>query len=97
MQGNDFTQSVMYRRGVTCFSCHDVHGTGNDADTIKPARDLFCPRCHTAVVLVDDEHCPMTEPGSLTSHPCKMSTIRPQRGDTSDQAEARASSTDPDL
>ena len=27
MQGNDFVQSVMYRRGVTCFSCHDVHGT----------------------------------------------------------------------
>ena len=29
MQGNDFVQSVMYRRGVTCFSCHDVHGTAN--------------------------------------------------------------------
>ncbi len=29
MQGNDFAQSVMYRRGVTCFSCHDVHGTDN--------------------------------------------------------------------
>ena len=27
MQGNDFVQSVMYTRGVTCFSCHDVHGT----------------------------------------------------------------------
>jgi predicted CXXCH cytochrome family protein len=45
MQGNDFTQSVMYRRGVTCFSCHDVHGTANDADTLKPARDL-CLTCH---------------------------------------------------
>lgn len=45
MQGNDFVQSVMYRRGVTCFSCHDVHGTGNNADTLKPARDL-CTTCH---------------------------------------------------
>ena len=27
MQGNDFVQSVMYTHGVTCFSCHDVHGT----------------------------------------------------------------------
>ena len=27
MQGNDFVQSLMYTRGVTCFSCHDVHGT----------------------------------------------------------------------
>jgi len=45
MQGNDFVQSVMYRRGVTCFSCHDVHGTANNADTIAPAKDL-CLNCH---------------------------------------------------
>lgn len=24
MQGNDFVQSLMYRRGVTCSSCHDA-------------------------------------------------------------------------
>jgi predicted CXXCH cytochrome family protein len=45
MQGNDFVQSVMYRRGVTCFSCHDVHGTSNNADTLKPARAI-CLTCH---------------------------------------------------
>jgi len=45
MQGNDFVQSQMYKRGVTCFSCHDVHGTPNNADLIKPARDL-CFTCH---------------------------------------------------
>ena len=38
MQGNDFVQSLMYTRGVTCFSCHDVHGTANNADLIKPAQ-----------------------------------------------------------
>src|SRR6516162_8318907 len=27
MQGNDFVQSQMYKRGVACWSCHDVHGT----------------------------------------------------------------------
>jgi predicted CXXCH cytochrome family protein len=45
MQGNDFVQSVMYKRGITCFSCHDVHGTGNNADLIKPAGQL-CLTCH---------------------------------------------------
>ncbi len=45
MQGNDFAQSVMYTRGVTCFSCHDVHGTENNADLIKPAQ-VLCLTCH---------------------------------------------------
>jgi predicted CXXCH cytochrome family protein len=45
MQGNDFVQSVMYKRGVTCFSCHDVHGTGNNADLLKPAGQI-CLTCH---------------------------------------------------
>jgi predicted CXXCH cytochrome family protein len=45
MQGNDFVQSVMYRRGVTCFSCHDTHGTENYAQLRKPA-DQLCLDCH---------------------------------------------------
>jgi predicted CXXCH cytochrome family protein len=45
MQGNDFVQSVMYRRGVTCFSCHDAHGTDNYAQLRKPA-DKLCLDCH---------------------------------------------------
>jgi predicted CXXCH cytochrome family protein len=45
MQGNDFVQSVMYRRGITCFSCHDAHGTRNYAQLRKPA-DKICLDCH---------------------------------------------------
>jgi len=45
MQGNDFIQSVMYRRGITCFSCHDVHGTDNYAQLRKPG-DQICLDCH---------------------------------------------------
>jgi predicted CXXCH cytochrome family protein len=45
MQGNDFVQSLMYTRGVSCFSCHDVHGTKNDAVLWKPAKDI-CFDCH---------------------------------------------------
>ena len=46
MQGNDFSQSVMYRRGVTCFDCHDVHGTDNYAQLRKPP-DKICLDCHS--------------------------------------------------
>jgi len=45
MQGNDFAQSVMYQHGVTCASCHDVHGTANYAQLRKPA-DQICLDCH---------------------------------------------------
>jgi predicted CXXCH cytochrome family protein len=45
MQGNDFVQSLMYRRGITCFTCHDVHGTDNYAQLRKPA-DKLCLDCH---------------------------------------------------
>jgi predicted CXXCH cytochrome family protein len=45
MQGNDFVQSVMYRRGVTCSSCHDAHGTDNYAQLREPA-DMICLDCH---------------------------------------------------
>jgi predicted CXXCH cytochrome family protein len=45
MQGNDFVTSRMHERGITCFSCHDVHGTANNADVIKPG-SLMCLECH---------------------------------------------------
>jgi predicted CXXCH cytochrome family protein len=45
MQGNDFVQSLMYRREVRCFSCHDVHGTPYPADTLRPG-NAVCLQCH---------------------------------------------------
>ena len=50
MQGNDFVQSVMYTHGVTCFSCHDVHGTGNAADLLEAGQRVVSrvPRSRVA-------------------------------------------------
>jgi predicted CXXCH cytochrome family protein len=45
MQGNDFVQSEMYLHGITCFNCHDVHGTANNADLRKPGNSM-CLQCH---------------------------------------------------
>jgi predicted CXXCH cytochrome family protein len=45
MQGNDFAQSLMYTRGVTCFSCHDVHGTSHPAQLREPPGEM-CFACH---------------------------------------------------
>lgn len=62
MQGNDFVTSVMYTNGVTCWSCHDVHGTGNNAELIKPAHgNAMCLTCHGA-------GSPNGPTGTLTEH-----------------------------
>ena len=46
MQGNDYVQSQMYVKGVTCYGCHDVHGTKHNADVRLPGNEL-CTQCHT--------------------------------------------------
>jgi predicted CXXCH cytochrome family protein len=35
----------MYTHGVGCHNCHDVHGTANNADLLKPA-NVMCLECH---------------------------------------------------
>ena len=45
MQGNDYVQSQMYLKGVTCSGCHDVHGTEFEADLIAPGNEI-CATCH---------------------------------------------------
>ena len=71
MQGNDFVQSTMYRKGVTCASCHDVHGTDNYAQLRKPA-DKICLDCHSTTspngphvaTMEQHTHHPNGSPGS---------------------------------
>ncbi len=45
MQGNDFVTTRMYTRGVTCFSCHDAHGSANPALLRRPVEEV-CSSCH---------------------------------------------------
>ncbi len=60
MQGNDFVQSQMYKRGLTCFTCHNIHGTENQANLIKPP-DALCISCH-------NEKTPNGPPGDAAAH-----------------------------
>ena len=45
MQGNDYVQSLMYTHGVACSTCHDPHGSPNNAILRKPA-NMLCLDCH---------------------------------------------------
>jgi predicted CXXCH cytochrome family protein len=71
MQGNDFVRSLMYSRGVTCFSCHDPHGTANEAMLRRPMNEV-CLTCHGpntqngphAVSIEAHTHHPKGSPGS---------------------------------
>jgi predicted CXXCH cytochrome family protein len=84
MQGNDFVQSLMYTRGVTCFSCHDPHGTENDAMLRKPINEV-CGMCHGpntqngphAVSIEAHTHHKPGSPGSQCVA-CHMPKIQPE-------------------
>jgi predicted CXXCH cytochrome family protein len=84
MQGNDFVQSLMYNRGVTCFSCHDPHGTGNDGMLRKPI-NAVCGTCHSpgsqngphTATLEEHTHHAATSPGSSCVG-CHMPKILPE-------------------
>ncbi|MBI2470474.1 MAG: cytochrome C [Planctomycetes bacterium] len=44
-QGNDFIRSTMYRRGIKCFTCHNLHNGRYTAMVYKPGNEL-CLTCH---------------------------------------------------
>jgi predicted CXXCH cytochrome family protein len=84
MQGNDFVQSLMYARGVTCFSCHDPHGSKNEAMLRKPASQV-CGTCHSlngqngphAASLEEHTHHKAGSPGGECVA-CHMPKIQPE-------------------
>lgn len=55
MQGNDFVNSRMHAKGITCFSCHNPHGTEYNADVKKPG-NAMCLQCHTTVSPTQHSH-----------------------------------------
>jgi predicted CXXCH cytochrome family protein len=87
MQGNDFTQSLMYTRGVTCFSCHDPHGTDNTS-LLRADGNSLCLSCHapnaqtgpfTSSIEAHTHHKP-NSPGSQCVS-CHMPSIEETLGD----------------
>lgn len=84
----ELLETVKTRRKISEYVCPNCGS--RLTYTRKPVEDLFCPRCHTSVVVIDQENCLITDPGSHQSHPGRMAWLRPHRGDTSDQEEARA-------
>ncbi len=87
MQGNDFVQSLMYTRGVTCFSCHDPHGNDNVAMLREPGNGL-CLTCHGAgtqngphaASIAAHTHHAADSPGSACTA-CHMPAIEQTLGD----------------
>ena len=87
MQGNDFVQSLMYARGVTCFSCHDPHGNDNVA-MLRTTGNGLCLTCHGAntqngphapTIAAHTHHKPGS-PGSVCAA-CHMPAIEQTLGD----------------
>ena len=86
MQGNDFVQSLMYTRGVTCFSCHDPHG-GDNVSMLRAKGNSLCLTCHApntqtgplAATIEAHTHHKAGSPGSACSA-CHMPAIEEELG-----------------
>ncbi len=56
-QATDFLRSGMYRNGawlMTCTSCHDAHGSANEAMLrLAPGDNRACTGCHNAAGFLD--------------------------------------------
>jgi predicted CXXCH cytochrome family protein len=87
MQGNDFVQSLMYRHGVSCLTCHDAHGSQYEG-MLRKAVDVICLDCH-GPTSANGPHAPTLEahthhaPGSAGSQcvACHMPKIAQTLGD----------------
>ena len=87
MQGNDYVSSLMYTHGVSCFTCHDAHGSANESMLRKPAGEL-CLDCHGpkspngphATTLEEHSHHQAGSPGNECIG-CHMPKIAQTMGD----------------
>jgi predicted CXXCH cytochrome family protein len=87
MQGNDFVTSAMYTHGVSCFTCHDAHGSRIEGMLRKPA-DTLCLDCHGpkspngphAATLEEHSHHKAGSPGNACVS-CHMPKIAQTIGD----------------
>lgn len=88
----ELIETVKTRRKISSYIC--PHCGSRMTFTARHELNLFCPRCHTGVVVVDEENCLITAPGAPNAKPGKMELLRPSHGDTSDEAETRATKRD---
>jgi predicted CXXCH cytochrome family protein len=87
MQGNDFVQSLMYTHRVTCFSCHDPHGSDN-VSMLRAKDNSLCLTCHgpnaqtgpfSPTIEAHTHHRPESEGSACVA--CHMPAIEETLGD----------------
>jgi hypothetical protein len=79
---------VKTRRKLSRYLCPSC---GSRLTYTQPVeKNLFCPRCHTAVSLLSDTDCLYLPRGSQVSCPCRLDDLTPRPGESSQSAHERA-------
>ncbi len=80
----ELAEGAKGRRKISPYACPHC---GSRLTYTSSPDDLFCPRCHTAVAIVDDENCIYSRPQTVErSIPCKVSQLKPPEPLRSDDA-----------
>lgn len=73
---DELTKMVKSKRKVSGYICPNC---GSRLTYLKePVKDLFCPRCHTAVAIIDHESC-LAQDADGKQIACDLSQIAPPR------------------
>lgn len=70
----EIASTVKTRRKISGYVCPQCKS--RLTFTLHRESDLFCPRCHTAVAIIDEERC-IARSSQGASIPCTMETLRP--------------------
>lgn len=84
----ELATKVKTRRKLSRYLCPSCGSRLTHTRTVE--KNMFCPRCHTAVTILSDNTCLYLPRGSQMSCSCRLEDLTPRPGESSQSAHARA-------
>lgn len=91
---DELARKAMGRRKISRYVCPHC---GSRLTYLTRPDDLFCPRCHAVVAIIDDENCIYSPPNVVDrSIPCQVAQLLPSADTGSERSESPGPSEEPE-